>query len=745
MPAFKRASAALAAASLLTTTPAPAHEPEGGPPHANRHASAEVESPPLQTDTAGPPEQAPTALGDDEPTFSTTVRARLDQSSASSATVRERDFLLRPRRRAADLLQVTPGLLVLQHAGGGKANQYFMRGFDLDHGTDVAITLDGIPVNMVSHAHGQGYADMNWIIPETIERIEVTKGPYFANVGDFGLAGAVNLVTRDSFSQSGVTLTAGRFDTYRGLIVASGGEAMGELGWKPFLAAEIYATNGPFIAPEKLTRFNLFGKLTRDLDGVGSLSLGLTSSGAGWNGSGQLPLRAVESGEVSRFGTLDPFEGGGSQRHNAFLSYRLVPDADSEFTALAYLSQYRLNLYSNFTLFSRDPVHGDEILQHDDRVFGGFALKHRKLRRWNDAAFDTSIGVQGRSDSISNGLFNTQQRLRREDVVRDEVREGSLGVWVQEDIRWTPWLRTVVGVRADLFGFEVMNRLAAPPMSPDTSTGVRQAVLASPKGSVILSPSSSLDVFLNGGRGFHSNDARGVVRPTDPVTPLTAGVGAEIGARWWITKDIHLAAVAWGLDLESELVWIGDEGTTEAVGPTRRLGLDFEARARILPWLFAEGDLSLAKATFVENAGSANSVALAPLVMGTAGVAARHPNGFFGRLGFKAIASRPATEDRFLTAEGWALFDLVAGYRGPWFEVTASVENLTNTDWREAQFATVSRLSTDPSRSSPPPANACPAKTRTTTDDVGNFAGCEDIHFTPGWPINPQVSFTAYF
>ncbi|WP_224369188.1 TonB-dependent receptor [Hyalangium versicolor] len=693
------------------------------PPEA---VSAPAPQPAAAPEVAPPTELKPNAL-------ETTVTARRSFTAASSSTVRDRDFLLRPHPRPVDILQVVPGLYTNQHAGGGKANQYFLRGFDADHGTDVALFVDGVPVNMVSHAHGQGYADLNWIIPELIEKVEVAKGPYFAQFGDFATAGAINLVTRRNFEKSQVTFGGGSFDTWRGLFIA----APEVEGWSPIIAGQVYGTNGPFENPERLERFSLFSQVTRAVSDRATVSVTLTSYGSGWNASGQIPLREVEAGRLDRFGTIDPTEGGNSQRHSLYGTFRVRTDGDGEVSVLAYAVQYRLNLFSNFTFFSRDPENGDMIEQHDARTLGGLQASYRFRRQWRGMGFETTLGTQLRTDSIDNSLFYDRERERLSTVVDASVREGSLGLYAQEDITFTPWLRAVLGVRGDLFGFDVDDHLEDLSTQETKTSGVRQASRVSPKASLVFSAIPSTELYLNAGGGFHSNDARGVVREPDGVTPLTRARGYELGARTRLFDALDLAGSVFLLDLDSELVWVGDEGTTEARGPTRRRGLEAEARWRILPWLFADADLTVSRATYVENAGNANAVALAPTLIIGGGVSARHPSGIYGRVGVIHLGDRPATEDRFLTAEGFTRVDATVGYRATWFEATLGLQNVLNTEWREAQFANVSRL---PSETGP---ESCPAGTRSAGDD--SFEGCEDLHFTPGAPLNAQASLSFFF
>lgn len=661
-------------------------------------------------------------------------------SAASALTVRDQDLRLRPIQRVGDLLRVAPGLITVQHAGGGKANQYLLRGFDADHGTDIALTLDGIPINMVSHAHGQGYADSNFILPELIERVEVYKGPYFAELGDFATAGAINLVTRQSFNENFATIQGGMFNTLRAVVAAS--PKVGKL--RTLIIGEGSYSDGPFENPERFKKYNLFAKLTYDLSPRSFVSFGVSSYGGDWFASGQIPSREVDAGRLDRFGYIDPTEGGASSRQNVYLSYQ-HRDASNEIAALAYFSRYGLKIYSNFTLFSRDPENGDGIEQGDDRFLGGFRASYRRRARWRFMTFDTSAGISGRFDVIHNSLYYQRARERLESVVDHEIRETSLGLYAKEEIGFSRWVRLILGMRADLFVFDVSDQKEDLKTQGNATSGVRGDMTFSPKATLVISPHRTTDLFVNFGRGFHSNDARGVVRAVDPVTPLTPALGYEVGTRTRLFNRLDLAASFWGLDLDSELVWVGDEGRTEASGATRRLGFEFEGRARITSWLFADLDVTWNDAKFTQNAGNGNAVALAPRFTIAAGMSVQTPFGLKGSLRFTGIGARPATEDEFLTAQGVYLLDAFVGYRWRLIEVGLSIENLTNSAYRAAQFATTSRLRSEPTTNAPSPPNACPSGTRAQTGDDGNFVGCEDVNFTPGNPINVQARATLYF
>jgi len=734
--AFWGPAATCVALSLAASTPRAVHAQDVAPaPAPDEPASDEPASPtptPTPTPSASP---SPTAEPEPEPAaYETTVSTRRPITAASSTTVRDRDLLLRPHLRPGDLLMVTPGLYVFQHAGGGKANQYFLRGFDIDHGTDLALFIDGVPVNMVSHGHGQGYADLHWLIPELVERVEVFKGPYFAEFGDLATSGAVNLVTHRDFEQSSFTVGGGMFDSLRGLAIASPHLE----GWHPLFAAEAYTTDGPFDRGEDLRRFNVLGRISRDLDPRSRVGLTLSSYAGDWNASGQIPLRRVRAGDLDRFGSEDRSDGGRSERHQLQATYQTNPTDESELTLMGYLARYRLALFSNFTFFSADPVHGDQIEQTDARTLGGLDARYRVATRLGAVRTTTRLGAGLRYDDIANTLRHTEARDVLDDVVDAQVREGSLAVWAAEDTTWTPWLRSVVGLRADQFTFDVTDRLEEREPAAERSSGTRQAALISPKVNLVLSPVRELDVYLNFGMGYHSNDARGVTRAVDPVDPLTRATGYELGTRTRLFERLDLAASVFLLDMDSEIVWVGDEGTTEARGPTRRYGFESEARLKILPWLYADVDATVTHATFTENPGNADAVALAPTFTMAGGLSARHPSGLFGRVGLTHIADRPATEDEFLTAAGFTRLDATVGYHHRRFEVTVSAQNLTNADWNEAQFANVSRL---PDETGP---EDCPNGTRPAGEGAA-FEGCEDLHFTPGPPINVQATATVYF
>ena len=658
-----------------------------------------------------------------------TVRAEKPGAEAASrVVVGRRELDLRPRLRPADILEAVPGLFAVQHAGGGKANQYFLRGFDADHGTDVAFFVDGVPVNKVSHGHGQGYTDFHFLIPELVVSLDGYKGPHDAQFGDFATAGAVNLRLVEKLQESYAQIRLGQFGIFRGLVMESP-----DLGdhWRAVVAAEYHRDDGPFLNSQELQRLNLFLRATHDLSHRSKVSFTWMSYGSTWNASGQIPARAVcGEGEVgiadpssfgqpclNRFGAVDPTEGGATQRHMAQLAFSTAWEG-ADLEVMAYLVRYQFGLYSNFTFFRDDPVHGDQIEQTDQRTMGGIDMRLRRQTNYRGATFTTSLGTQVRIDGIDNGLYHDQARERLQTRVDANVGESQLGVYVEEDARVRKWLRFVAGARVQRLDVQVQDRLEK--TSGGSSSGTQGGTLFLPKFRAAITPIPEVDLYAAYGRGFHSNDARAVVRGQETVSLMTPANGYEVGFRVKPLKNLSLSATGFLLDLASELVWVGDEGTTEASGQTRRYGLEASARYRMANWFFADADVTW---THGEYRGSGGAIPLAPTATFSAGVAARPTFGVFtpyAAVRIKSIGDRPATEDRALVADGFTIVDANAGLRWKNLEVGVDVQNLLGATWREVQFATESRMAYEP-------------------------APVTGIHYTPGWPRTVMGQVAVYW
>jgi TonB family protein len=697
------------------------------------------------------------------PDYQTVVVGRGPMTSASASEVRDRDFELRPRGSPNDILRVVPGLVTAQHQGGGKADQIFLRGFDADHGTDVAIFVDDVPVNMPSHAHGQGFADLHFIIPEVLQTVQVSKGAYDPQFGDFDTAGAVNMVTREGFDRSFVSLSGDwfRLDPAHLRRDAENWRFLGVLAPDPttYVAVEAARADGPFTNPEGLHRYNLFAKTTRELGPTWRFGAMLTAYAGQWIGSGQIPLRLVGTPELpTRWDSLDPSEGGSTQRNSATLFLEAHPDPLSRFSLRFYAIQYKLALFNDFTFFLRDPVNGDEIEQDDDRLVTGLTARYELNRRLGNASAKTVLGAQVRRDDghvdiwdVTSQNGNWRRRLGRHVDPSpfhfgndDDLHLTNVALYASEDVIWSRWLRTVAGLRGDYFAYDVADGNPLPALPPGAApdpaainpTGQRQVALLSPKASLVLTPAPALDVYLNFGTGFHSNDARlAVTGVTGNVVPrATEG---EVGARARVGDRLDVAFALWYIYLQSEIVFQGDSGTFSPSDPTRRYGLDLEARLRLLPWLWADADLALAHAAFVSNGGNGGAVALAPRVAYTGGLTARHPRGWKAALRVRGVRDRPVVNpaDQALftaagrpvpVAQGYTILDLFAGYEARRWELVAALENLLDSDWREAQFASLSC-----SRAERASAAGCPT--------------LPDVNFTPGNPINLTLTARIYF
>jgi hypothetical protein len=653
--------------------------------------------------------------------------------SASRTVVGRRELELRPRLRPGDILEAVPGLFAVQHAGGGKANQYFLRGFDADHGTDVAFFTDGVPVNMVSHGHGQGFSDFHFLIPELVTSLDGYKGPYYANLGDFATAGAVNLHLAEKFDESLAQYSLGQYGIMRGLVIESP-----DLGddWRAVAAAELYKDDGPFQNPEQLKRFNLYLKATHDFGRSSKAQLTWMSYGSSWNGSGQIPARAVcdegvfqdptpgapQKPCIDHFGNVDPTEGGATQRHLGQLSLSTAFH-DADLSLMAYVVRYRFTLFSNFTFFKDDPVHGDEIEQDDSRTTGGVDLRYRKHDHYLGGQFTTSLGAQVRLDSIDNALYHDVARERLEDRVNASIAESQIGAYVEEDARVRKWLRFVVGARVQRVDVSVDDHLEDRKTPGNASSGARGAMQILPKAMAVVSPIPELDLFADYGRGFHSNDARGAVLAKGAATLITPATGYEIGARVSPLRNLSFTATGYLLDLDSELVWSGDAGNTEASGQTRRYGLELGGRFRIGNWLFADVDATFNHAAYRVNAGDGDAVALAPTRTLSAGIGVRPTIGAFtpfASLRLKSLGARPANQDGSLVAEGFTVVDANAGLRWKRVELGLDIQNLFNARWREVQFATESRLASEPK-------------------------AVTGISYSPGWPFTAIGRATLYW
>ena len=645
-----------------------------------------------------------------------TVIGERPVAASSQQFIPDKEYLLQPQGRPAQVLRLIPGFIAVEHSGGaGKADQYFLRGFDAVHGTDVAFFSDGMPINLRTHAHGQGYTDLNFIIPETIEGLDVNKGAYLPEYGDFATAGAVNFRTRQVVQEGVVQAAVGQFDTQRYLLMFSPTKDR----VRTLFAAEGYYTNGPFQNDNRYFRGNLLGKMTTNLTGRDELSLTGTFHQAQWNASGEIPLRAVQDGSLDRFGAVDPSEGGKTLRSTAKLNYHYDTTSNGQFFANAYGQYYRLDLFTNFTFFANDPVNGDGIQQSDRRVmYGGDIGYKQRGDVWGLPSIGT-IGFQTRVDNIHARLGTQTTRAPTGVTTDSDILEASYAPFVKAEVQPTSWMRLAGGLRAETFTFDVSNRCVTCAEQP---AGQTSSSIVLPKMNLILGPWASTELFANYGEGYHSNDARSAVVPGS--SPLSRAKSYEVGVRSkpWGAGGVELIATIWRLDLKSELVFVGDEGTTEIRGASRREGVEFAARGQVWGPLYFNGSVTYTKAEFLNG----DAIPLAPEVTAYGALLLKWPEGLTSQLQATYLGVRPLTEDRSINAPSWIDFDLSERYQLPIkmshgrMEAFLFIQNLFNTKWEQATFAFASQL-----RNEPAPVN--------------------DIHFVPGNPRTFMGGVAWYF
>lgn len=634
----------------------------------------------------------------------------------SLSSITQADMALRPTNSAQDLLRLVPGLFIAQHAGGGKAEQIFIRGFDVDHGTDFAVAIDGIPVNMVSHAHGQGYADFHFVIPETVDKLQVNKGLYSARQGDFATAGSGDFTTKNAIEKNMLKMEYGRFDTYRtvGMLRIPGKKLITGNNENAYIAGEYNFTNSYFESPQHFNRYNVFGKYTTDIGSRGSLSLSASTFKSHWDASGQIPDRAVMAEMIDRFGAIDNTEGGVTSRTNANAVLLLSTANGGVFKNQFFYSHYKFDLYSNFTFFLNDSINGDQIRQTENgRNIFGYMTSFDKTVYFGNSSARTAIGAGTRIDHGIISLMKSNKRVTLDTTASGELFEQNINVFIDETFNIGSNLSVNVGVRYDYFIFQYDNFIA------DINEGRVSKGRVSPKLSFYYTPHSSLQLYVKSGMGFHSNDARSVVSG-EAGNSLPRAIGYEAGSTLRIFHCVLMNVSLWGLDLENELIYVGDEGVVEISGATRRLGIDFAFRIEITKSIFADADINYNHGRYRHLPNGENFIPLAPALTSTGGITMKNQKGLSGSLRYRFIDSRPANESNTVQAKGYFLLDAVVNYDVKQFTFGITAENLLNTEWNEAQFDTESRLQNE-------------------------TISVSELHYTPGSPFFVKGSITVRF
>ncbi len=623
------------------------------------------------------------------------------------------DLQTTPVNSSQEILRKVPGLFIGQHAGGGKAEQIFLRGFDIDHGTDIAISVDGMPVNMVSHAHGQGYADLHFVIPETVDKIDFGKGTYYASKGDFATAGYVSFQTKDKLESSSIGMEVGQFNTIRtvGLF-----DLLGNLKKQnAYLATEYILTDGPFDSPQNFNRINLLGKYSAILGDNSKFSVSASRFASKWDASGQIPQRLVDNGTISRFGSVDDTEGGNTARTNVNAAVSKAIDENTFLKANAFYSKYDFELYSNFTFFLEDPINGDQIKQKENRTIYGMNVELNKKIIRNDLNVLLQYGAGFRADATKDTeLSHTLNRTTTlQQIKLGDIDESNLFGYLNSEFSFGK-LMINPAVRLDYFKFNYQDKL-----STNYKTQTESKVKISPKLNFIYTLNNNLQFFVKSGIGFHSNDTRVVVENSGKQILPTA-IGTDIGTIWKPLPKLIVNSALWYLYLEQEFVYVGDAGIIEPSGKSKRVGIDLGLRYQLNDWFYLDTDANYTYARSMEEPKGQDYIPLAPDFTSTGGVSFQKWNGFSGGLRYRYLKSRPANEDNSIVAKGYFVSDFNVNYEYKNIVFGVSAENIFNTAWNETQFATESRLKDEPT-------------------------SVDEIHFTPGTPFFLKGKITYKF
>jgi len=645
--------------------------------------------------------------------------------SSTQGTIGAQQLEERPILRPGEVLEAMPGVIVTQHSGDGKANQYFLRGFNLDHGTDLATFVDGVPINLPSNAHGEGYTDLNFLIPELIQKIDYQKGPYFANVGDFGSAGSENIQYFKTLPSGIAKMEVGSWNYERGLVAKSEPLGPGNI----LFAIETEHTDGPWVYPENFLKFN----------GVAAYSQGDVSRGfsvtaldyhATWDATNQIATRAVAEGLVTRFGNLDPSDGGFTDRYSLSGEYHEV-DEHTATKILVYSYYYSMGLYNNFTYFLDDPVNGDQFEQKDQRWVQGARASRTWFGSWCDRAMENTLGLDFRNDVISDSLLHTKARQVLSITRADDIVEPDLAPYFENRMQWLPKFRTIVGFREDFIDFNNKNNFTFfNNGGTPANSGNRSGFVPEPKLALIFGPWAQTEFYLNGGFGFHTNDARGVNTTVDPTgnpvdrsVPIVQTKGAEVGVRTLAVPHLQSTLTFWVLYLDSELVWDGDAGTTvPSVDPSRRVGVEWANYYTPNKWLTIDADFATSQARYLGNPVAGDYVPESPNVVIASGVTVHDLCGWTSSLRLRYFGPRALTQDDSVRSPGTTLLYYNLGYKfNKTWSISGDIFNLLNSKADDITYYYTSRLQGEPA------------------------AGVNDLMFHPAEPRTFRLMLTARF
>ena len=597
-----------------------------------------------------------------------------EAGTANEGVVTQQQLDARTVYRPGELLEAVPGLIVSQHSGEGKANQFYLRGFNLDHGTDLRTTIDGMLINQRSHSHGQGWTDVNFLIPELATLLDYRKGPFYAAEGDFASAGAVNVTYANTLAQGIASVGIGQNGYRRTLLADSPSLGDGKL----LYALELFGNNGPFVVPDRYKKTNGVLRYSQGTEGNG-FNVTLMAYNASWHATDQIPQRAVDNGTLGRFDAIDQTDGGKSSRYSVSSGWRQTSGTSTS-QVNAYVVRSRLDLFSNFTYFLDDPVNGDQFYQPDRRTTIGVNASHTWASSLLGRSSENTVGAQLQNDNINNGLYSSVARQMVSTTRADKIIERSLGLYLENKTEWADKFRTVAGVRADNFSFKVDS-------SNPANSGTNSATKFSPKLNLIFGPWNKTEFYTSAGYGFHSNDARGTTitvepktgNPADKVPPLVRSKGVELGVRTEALAGLQSSLSFYRLDFDSELTFAGDAGTTEAGRPSRRTGFEFSNYYKPTGWLTVDADLAFARARFRGFDAVGDRIPGAVEGVASLALSVDKLGPWFGTVQLRYFGPRPLIEDNSARSKSTATLNGRIGYKiSPTVKVELEGFNLTN-------------------------------------------------------------------
>ena len=625
---------------------------------------------------------------------------------------------LQPVNTAQDLLKTVSGLFIAQHAGGGKAEQIFLRGFDNDHGTDFGVFLDDIPINLSSHAHGQGYADMHFIIPELIQDGDYYKGPYELKNGNFVVSGAARFKTKNELSKNSVKLEVGDYGYQRALLALNltpNNKLFTKSNYESsYLAIEGTLNKSFFDAPQKFKKISGLFKYNAELNDNTSLTFTSSYFNSEWDASGQIPLRAVNDGSLNWFGAIDDTEGGATARFNSVVKITSLLENEQSISNQLYFSNNQYQLFSNFTFFLNNPIEGDMIEQIENRNILGYTFEYERKDTFKNTNLHTILSAGFRSDWINSALDASPNREKIATITKDKITEVNYWVYVKENWQLNSQVLLQFGSRFDMFTFEILDQKGT------NMSGKRDAFLVSPKASLFYNPVNNIQLFLKGGSGYHSNSTHAAIE--DKTThPLPKALAADIGTEFRIGGKFIASVALWTIKSDSEYIFVADTGDFENNGSSLRKGVDVSSKINPLKNIWLNISANYSKGKLLDAPKNENSIPAAPVFTSTGSIVYKHSNGLNLYLGAKFMGERPLNEDESVMEKDYFLLDASIHKTFKNIEIGLSVQNLFNIKWKEAVFYDASRLKNEV------------------------LDGVEDVHFTPGTPRYVKGSISYNF